>query len=560
MSFLRIKGARPRSEEGSNRILSHDGSGVVYNPTTVNENGNPVVEAKAALVSPQGALIGRGAREEYRLMQAGSAGDGFETDYPIAIGTWNKKTYLALPIGFVIAGMRAQDVRININGRLDLDHLLFDVATGKMLKTSQKMGEEIYERIGQSIRAYHDAGYFHGYPHNGNWGVEMSPSGEIRAVLRDLDSTMTRENMEGKELQRVEATWRFLDMERIIADLSSGGIFGYKTQDKPAIKDIRLLVESFLKGYFYNISPRSDEFSKLLEDATSKDFPVREIRQKIFRKDIILNRNEPVYGNIWGHLYDLSSSDRAMKADQAMTVVQEKLSDFKKLISEHNPIDGYRNLVEKMINDSDLSPFVSRNEKNRFKLVKANDEGYTQSQAWRVYYDIVGGIAENYAQKLRSLAEEQTDSHLYVLLGGLAKKVKDNPKSIISDTGKWFLIYNTPEALEYMKYPVFAKYLGIAKKAIIDSAMTIQENGGIDLTSANMNLQIKVIDSRFRGNDNGKGGNDNGIIFRLDPAQLQQLQNAPGFVPVIINIQPMTNLRIFLGLTDNQLTGQEVAS
>ena len=39
-----------------------------------------------------------------------------------------------------------------------------------------------------------------------------------------------------------------------------------------------------------------------------------------------------------------------------------------------------------------------------------------------------------------------------------------------------------------------------------------------------------------------------GIKFHLDPAMLQQLKNAPGFVPVIINIQPMTNLREFLGL------------
>ena len=37
-----------------------------------------------------------------------------------------------------------------------------------------------------------------------------------------------------------------------------------------------------------------------------------------------------------------------------------------------------------------------------------------------------------------------------------------------------------------------------------------------------------------------------------DPAMLEQLRNAPGFVPVIINIQPMTDLRMFLGLADNQ--------
>jgi hypothetical protein len=67
-------------------------------------------------------------------------------------------------------------------------------------------------------------------------------------------------------------------------------------------------------------------------------------------------------------------------------------------------------------------------------------------------------------------------------------------------------------------------------------------NGGIDLTPANMNLQTQ--------------NNGGGIKFHLEPAQLAQLQNAPGFVPVIINIQPMANLREFLGL--NQATQSTV--
>ena len=63
------------------------------------------------------------------------------------------------------------------------------------------------------------------------------------------------------------------------------------------------------------------------------------------------------------------------------------------------------------------------------------------------------------------------------------------------------------------------------------------EYGGIDLTPANMNLQTQ---------NAGEG-----IKFHLDPAQLAQLQNAPGFTPVIINIQPMGDLREFLGLNDS---------
>jgi len=43
-----------------------------------------------------------------------------------------------------------------------------------------------------------------------------------------------------------------------------------------------------------------------------------------------------------------------------------------------------------------------------------------------------------------------------------------------------------------------------------------------------------------------------GIKFHIDQAMLQQLQNAPGFVPVIINIQPMRDLRGFLGLKEEK--------
>jgi hypothetical protein len=60
-----------------------------------------------------------------------------------------------------------------------------------------------------------------------------------------------------------------------------------------------------------------------------------------------------------------------------------------------------------------------------------------------------------------------------------------------------------------------------------------------------MNLQTKVMNSRFRGNDR------EGIRFHLDPAMLVQLQNASGFVPVIINIQPLKSLSGFLGLNQD---------
>ena len=65
---------------------------------------------------------------------------------------------------------------------------------------------------------------------------------------------------------------------------------------------------------------------------------------------------------------------------------------------------------------------------------------------------------------------------------------------------------------------------------------SLERNGGIDFTTRNINIQIQ----------NGGGG----IKFHLDAAMLKQLQNASGFVPVIINIQPMKDLSRFLGLND----------
>ena len=40
-----------------------------------------------------------------------------------------------------------------------------------------------------------------------------------------------------------------------------------------------------------------------------------------------------------------------------------------------------------------------------------------------------------------------------------------------------------------------------------------------------------------------------GSKFHIDPAMLERLQNAPGFVPVVIDVQPLKDLPAFLGLT-----------
>jgi len=60
--------------------------------------------------------------------------------------------------------------------------------------------------------------------------------------------------------------------------------------------------------------------------------------------------------------------------------------------------------------------------------------------------------------------------------------------------------------------------------------------GGIDLTSAKMNLETQNAGQRIK--------------FHLDPALLAQLKNIPGFIPVVTNIQPLKSLPEFLGLKE----------
>ena len=66
--------------------------------------------------------------------------------------------------------------------------------------------------------------------------------------------------------------------------------------------------------------------------------------------------------------------------------------------------------------------------------------------------------------------------------------------------------------------------------------VTSGEKGGIDFNADKMDLQLQ------------NAGQE--IKFHIDPSMLQQLQDAPGFTPSIINIQPMASLRAFLGLAD----------
>ena len=78
----------------------------------------------------------------------------------------------------------------------------------------------------------------------------------------------------------------------------------------------------------------------------------------------------------------------------------------------------------------------------------------------------------------------------------------------------------------------------VALKQFSDPASLVQKQGGIDLTEDQLNLQIKT-EASLRGKP---------IVFKMDPAILQRLENAPGFTPVVISLEPLKSVENFMGL------------
>jgi hypothetical protein len=346
ITILRVKGARPKVVQNgdSQELQSHGGSGFAPKELNVDEEGNwflqPVEKLSSAknfdplLLIPQGAMLKEEADLEYQLMQEGIKGKGFETDYPIAVGIWNNKMHAGRPTGFVIAGMRSEDVRItprralydlNRSKRiykiligapleyvLDVNSFLKNGITRKVIHTDLNMSKRIYEMIGSSLRAYHDAGYFHRYPRVMNLGVEIGDNKNIKVILRDLDTTTTRQNMEGYDLNRVEAAYRFIDLQRVIYDLNLVTLAERAT--------VESLTTALLKGYFYELTPGSNEFNEVLEQSVSMELAEAVVNLKESPQNkLVLNENTPFYGDVWKHLYDIAIKNSLTTMDQAMT-------------------------------------------------------------------------------------------------------------------------------------------------------------------------------------------------------------------------------------------------
>src|SRR5262249_9744477 len=100
------------------------------------------------------------------------------------------------------------------------------------------------------------------------------------------------------------------------------------------------------------------------------------------------------------------------------------------------------------------------------------------------------------------------------------------PDRFISSDGEYF------NPTEWAPHVPFGSSTSEQVKGRADRAQT--GKGGIDLNPNKMDLQLK---------NAGKA-----IKFHVDANMFRKLQNTDGFTPIIINVQPVINLRMFLGL------------
>jgi hypothetical protein len=214
-------------------------------------------------------------------------------------------------------------------------------------------------------------------------------------------------------------------------------------------------------------------------------------------------------------------------------------------------VDGWLNRQKQYYNIGDNVVIRRGNVKNEGEILKENQYRYVRFGNLPEY---VTEKPENYIMSehfMRTLVEKIAPggsfSYEFYSIGQVRHPFLDQIpllvkiKQMIANFENWQVTEGVSEkglGGEHTNYVFFTKSnLPLMKP---HAAMTSQREGGINLTPANLNLQTLNAGQAIK--------------FHMDPALFQQLQNAPGFVPVIINIQPMTDLRIFLGLDSKSVS------
>ena len=270
-----------------------------------------------------------------------------------------------------------------------------------------------------------------------------------------------------------------------------------------------------------------------------------EIRQLAERTDSLAeNELKVIIGNYPRLGHRISEAYARVKAELMAKerMIKEKLPDTEpwkegEFINSHKIISSFLNAIKKSPEDP-----------NR-EIGFTNDDSAKAKASVDLYFN-PNKFLENFEMILRSIKVNPKTVSIWGFLRGMDTIVHEYAHTEEHyDIGRISHATHQKEGLLENSFPQRMRL--IIERAISnrwdvyevlrqssDAAMvkdSIIRKGGIDLDS--IKLQTENSGSEIK--------------FHLDPAMLKQLQNVPGFVPIIINIQPMNNIRQFLGIKEH---------
>ena len=300
IAALRIKSIRPRlNDDGTVRSYPVGSTG--YAPYTIVTHPDGSYTKRPNPPEPHGTMTQVSASREIDIMKRLLDVPGVEADIPIGWGRLNFRLHEKEPTAFVIAGLKADDTRLNIS----LRHLhMVSRRTGERTLLQPEQARQAVTSIALMLRRLHDAGIYHGSVYFANLGVEKRVQGDLAIVLRDFGLSAEKTALGPSFSKTQDAALRFLDLWRLLYDL--------------LVNELDYLVVDFIRAYFQgsHIPPSS------LEAA------VRQIRERkwitvwsLFRDPqsrlpkLGFGPRDPTLAHFWNCLLVISSGPENKKPD-----------------------------------------------------------------------------------------------------------------------------------------------------------------------------------------------------------------------------------------------------
>ncbi len=194
-------------------------------------------------------------------------------------------------------------------------------------------------------------------------------------------------------------------------------------------------------------------------------------------------------------------------------------------------LDEYRTAwIARIGSSSEYSNYLGRDSGVQTSMIIKYREGiYNPLEAH------VEGSLSHFEKKVDEILVRETD---YLIKRMQAAGIQLEGRFGIVFDFMWFKNDRTNELEPILTEATLGNEKQAKLKIIAKDTAISTTKGGIDFNADKMNLETR-----------SSGGE---IKFQINPEQLREFQNAPGFTPIIINIQPLINLPLFLGLKDSQ--------